>query len=67
MANETATRIYRVDNGDAAQLVRASNPAQAIRHAAKNTFTVKVASQDDCVSLASEGVIVETAGVEDEG
>lgn len=62
----TPTRIYVVrDNemGEAA-LVRAANPAQAIRHVVKNRFAVVVADQEALVRLLADGVEVETAGAD---
>lgn len=55
------TRIYSVAVGEVVRLVRATNQAQALRHAAKSTFTVKVASQDDIVAAVTSGVKVEDA------
>jgi len=55
------TRIYRVDDGETAQLVRAPSQAQAVRHCAKR-FSVKVASQDDLCTLLTKGVKVEESG-----
>lgn len=59
----TQTRLYLVVDGDKKSLVRAPNPAQAIRHVARR-ITAEVASQDDIVSLVSSGVKPETAGEE---
>jgi hypothetical protein len=63
-------RIYRVDErvGDttrAAVLVRAPNAAQAVRHVAKR-FTCRVASQEDLVLLAGNGVKVQQANEGDD-
>lgn len=59
----TATRIYLVTSNDgAARLVKATVASQAITHAAKQSFTVRVASQDDLVNALSSGVRVETYG-----
>lgn len=59
----TATRIYLVTSTDgAARLVKATVASQAITHAAKQSFTVRVASQDDLVNALSSGVRVETYG-----
>lgn len=67
MAESPATRIYVVRTtkeapGIALRLVRASNPAQATRHVANAFLTCDVASQDDCIAAATDGVKVETAG-----
>lgn len=67
MANNT--RIYVVsehaDPADAVgvvkRMVRASTPAQAIRHVVAPRFTAEVATTDDAVTLASNGVKVEDA------
>lgn len=64
----TAKRIYVVhiahggENGTETRLVRAPNPAQAIRHVADQTITADVATQDDLVDLINAGIKVETAG-----
>lgn len=63
------TRIYAValkfSPPDAlVRLVRASNPAQALRHVARDTLIVKIASQDELVMNIAAGVKVETAGDE---
>ena len=53
-------RIYIVEtpNGDI-RLVRASLRQQALSHVANSTFTVQVASQDDLVGAATQGIQVE--------
>lgn len=56
--SKTPSRIYRIDDGRKDRLVRATSQAQAIRHVASG-FAVRVATQDDIVSLMSEGVTVE--------
>lgn len=58
--SKTPSRIYRIDDGHADRLVRATSQAQAIRHVASG-FSVRVATQDDIVSLLSEGVTVESS------
>lgn len=59
----TATRIYLVTStSGAVRLVKATVASQAITHAAKQSFTVRVASQDDLVEALSNGVKVETYG-----
>lgn len=46
------SRIYLVRSVNEAQrLVRATNPAQAIRHVARAEITATVATQDDLVNL----------------
>lgn len=68
-----STRIYVVssksniasDKGH--RLVKASTPAQALRHVASGLFDVEVASQDALVKLAGNGTKVEIAGEEPSG
>lgn len=46
------TRIYLVSSvNESKRLVRATNPAQAVRHVARAEITASVASQDDLVTL----------------
>ena len=62
------TRIYTVgetSHASAVRLVRATTPAQALRHVAQDTFSVAVASQSDLVSALSDGIKVEDAGAEE--
>lgn len=61
------TRIYIVEKTNPAlderpALVRAVSPAAALRHAAQDTFSVRVAGQDDLVQALSQGVAVVDAG-----
>jgi len=64
-------RIYlvrNVDTGDE-RLIRAANAAQARNHAARDTLSVEVASQDQLVALLTEAdvpVRIEEAGRESE-
>jgi len=62
------TRIYavtpKVSEAPQVRLVEASNQAQAMRHVAKDTMNVTVASQQDLVKALGSGVKVETAAVE---
>lgn len=65
----STTRIYAVSPAvvstpTAKRLVRASTPAQALRHVTGTMFDVAVASQDDCIEGAAAGVKVEVAGAE---
>ena len=62
----TTTRIYQVkrDDGSKPRLVRASTPAQAVRHVIRNEYIADVASQDDLVALLGSGVTVEAASAE---
>lgn len=63
-----STRIYIVTNNsnpDAPRrLVRAGNIAQARSHAARDTFGVEVAGQDDLVTLVAAGIKVEDTKAE---
>ncbi len=45
------------------RLIRASNQAQAIKYAAQTRFDIEVAGQEDLVSLLTNGVPIELAGV----
>lgn len=62
-----ATRVYLVspNRPDSEQapvqrrLVRATHPANALRHVAAGEYTVTVASQDDLIALLGDGVQVE--------
>lgn len=62
----TPKRIYVVTNTTSTpnrqRLIRAATPAQAVRHAARDSFDVVVASQDALVTLLGAGIQVETAG-----
>lgn len=63
----TAKRIYIVaegETGDTRRLVRAANPSQAVSHVVKSIFKATVATQDELVELAGNGVKVEDAGEE---
>lgn len=57
------TRIYVVTDkatGEA-QLIRATSQSQAIRHAAEKVYAAKVASVDDIVAIAGDGVKIQKA------
>ena len=60
----TATRIYLVTIGDSDRLVRATHPAQALMHVARDIASVAVASQDDLVNCIADGISVESAHLE---
>jgi hypothetical protein len=60
------TRIYNVFDGKTDRLIRAGNPAQALRHVAKASFTVRVATQDDLVDVVGRGGKVEDASKEED-
>jgi hypothetical protein len=53
-------RIYAVYHGTEARLVRSSSRAQAMHHAAHTTFNVRVADQNDLVTLLGKGVQIES-------
>lgn len=61
-----SSRIYTVANGKHVRLVRASTAAQALRHVARDVYTVTVSSQDDLVRHVAEGVRVEDARSDEE-
>jgi len=59
----TTSLIYLVTNTEGTnRLVRATVASQAITHAAKQSFTARVASQDDIVKAMEQGIRVETYG-----
>lgn len=53
-------RIYAVYHGDTGRLVRARNRSQALSHVAQSTFNIRVASQDELVTLLGKGTSVES-------
>jgi mannose/fructose/N-acetylgalactosamine-specific phosphotransferase system component IIB len=53
------TRIYACTQAGKTRLIRATNPAVARSHIAKDTIIVSVASPDDTYELALQGVKVE--------
>ena len=58
-----STRVYLVTGTDGAtRLIKASVASQAITHAAKQSFTARVASQDDLIEELSKGTRVESYG-----
>ncbi len=59
----TATRTYLVKPAEGkARLVEATNQAQALRHVAKDTFTVTVASGLETAKAMEAGAKLEQAG-----
>lgn len=64
------TRIYTVLAKDAAgnpcmvRLVRASHPSHALRHVAADSFSCRVATQDDLIQGLSHGKQIETLKAE---
>jgi hypothetical protein len=60
----TSKRIYATtDNTGARKLISAATLHQAVSHHAKSTITVRVATQEDLITLTKAGVDVEEAGV----
>lgn len=59
------TNIYKVSAGGYEHLVRAANRAQAMRHIAKRSIRVELASQDDLVELLPRTEVV-VAGTDDD-
>lgn len=55
------TRIYIVSHAGIRRLIRAANQAAARSHAARSIIEVKVASVDESIELARQGVLVEDA------
>lgn len=57
------TRVYLVTDRktSAARLIRAANQAQAMRHAASDTFDISVATQNDLIELLHMDIDVEEA------
>lgn len=55
-------RIYVVSTPAGKRLVRATSPAQAVRHASGSIITAKVAEQDEIAELCGGGMKVENAG-----
>lgn len=61
------TRIYAVTPSDvnsqvAPRLIEAPSPGQAIKHAARDVFTVKVASGKEVAAGMKAGIEVEVVG-----
>lgn len=54
-------RIYFVGAGNTERLVRATRGTAALRHVAEDTYTVRLATQNDLEALLAKGVKVETA------
>lgn len=60
------TRIYLVNSvNESKRLVRATNPAQAVRHVARAEITASVASQDDLVTLLPTHKIEDASAAND--
>lgn len=52
-------RIYAVYHGTTGRLVKAKTRAKALSHVAQSTFNIRVASQEDLVTLLKANVGVE--------
>jgi hypothetical protein len=59
MEHHMKGRIYRVTVGENDRLVRATHPATALMHVARDIAKVRVASQDDLVECFGDGIQVE--------
>ena len=53
-------RIYVVYGATGGRLVRAKTRAQALTHVAQSTFNVRVATQDELVTLLGQHIPVES-------
>lgn len=58
------TRIYIVTQGETKKLIEASSQAQALRHVAKDTFTVKVATTTEVAEILTAGGVLEKSAEE---
>ena len=62
MAGKAVVRIYAVESSTGSlRLVRAKSGAQALSHVVKNTFEVRMASQEDLVTGLTNKVQIEVA------
>lgn len=60
------SRIYLVRSvNESTRLVRATNPAQAVRHVARAEITASVATQDDLVTLLPTHKIEDASAAND--
>lgn len=61
-----ATRIYTICNNatGVVRLVRATHPSHALQHVARDTFSSRVATQDDLIDALAAGVQIETIKAE---
>jgi len=55
------TRIYAVRDGDAVRLIEASSASAAIRHCARDRYSVSPAKPRDVADAMADGVKVEQA------
>lgn len=65
--SKTPTRIYAVHDAglDKTHLVRATNPASAVRCVARKQYTAEVATQEALVSAVSAGTPVLNAAADE--
>lgn len=61
MAQQQRVYIVTEEGNERVRLVRASTPAQAIRHVVKSVFSANVASQDALIDALGKGETVENA------
>lgn len=57
-------RIYIIRSESGNRLVRAFNKAAALRHAARLTMTVALASQDDIINAMSKQIPIDDATID---
>jgi hypothetical protein len=61
MTTEARVYIVRDRLNQSTRLIRANNPAQALRHVANDQFTVAPAKTNDLVALLGSSIEVENA------
>lgn len=61
MSNEARIYVIRDRLNQSTRLVRANNPAQALRYVARDQFTVAPAKADDIAKLLGTNAAVENA------
>jgi hypothetical protein len=63
-----ATRVYSIKNKatNQSRLVVAQNPAQAIRHVARDELSCDIPSTEEALAMYSDGVKLERAKDEDD-
>jgi len=63
---KTPTRRYHLKSKDELsrdeRIIVATNPAQALSHAAKTAWDIEVLTMDNAIRLTKEGVVDEVAG-----
>lgn len=70
VVKKTATRTYKVVELDGVKvlskrLVKATNPARALKHVVTPRYLVEVAEMDEVVALVQAGTQVEIAATEE--